>query len=68
VKLFSEMEHPTEGTLKVPRFPLKFSRTPAQIRRLAPNLGEHTDEIFPARAKKKRSATSSTRTKASTGN
>jgi crotonobetainyl-CoA:carnitine CoA-transferase CaiB-like acyl-CoA transferase len=51
VKLFSEMEHPTEGTLKVARFPVRFSKTPASIRRLAPNLGEHTGEIVPGRAK-----------------
>jgi crotonobetainyl-CoA:carnitine CoA-transferase CaiB-like acyl-CoA transferase len=53
VKLFSEMEHPTEGRLKVARFPVKFSKTPASIRRLAPNLGEHTDEVLPNRANKK---------------
>ncbi|ARP98743.1 CaiB/BaiF CoA transferase family protein [Pseudorhodoplanes sinuspersici] len=51
VKLFQEMDHPTEGRLKTARFPVKFSKTPASIRRLAPNLGEHTDEIFPGRAK-----------------
>jgi crotonobetainyl-CoA:carnitine CoA-transferase CaiB-like acyl-CoA transferase len=53
VQMFSEIEHPTEGMLKVARFPVKFSKTPASIRRLAPNLGEHTDEVFPERAKKK---------------
>ena len=53
VKMFTEMEHPTEGTLKVPRFPVKFSKTPASIRCLAPNLGEHTDDILPARAKQR---------------
>jgi crotonobetainyl-CoA:carnitine CoA-transferase CaiB-like acyl-CoA transferase len=53
VKMFSEMDHPTEGRLKVARFPVKFSKTPASIRRLAPNLGEHTDEVLPERAKKK---------------
>ena len=41
VGLFSEVEHPTEGTLTMPRFPIRFSRSPATIRRLAPNLGEH---------------------------
>jgi len=52
VKLFQEVDHPTEGKLKTARFPVKFSKTPASIRRLAPNLGEHTDEIFPNRAQK----------------
>lgn len=66
VKMFSEMEHPTEGKLKVARFPVKFSKTPAQVRCLAPNLGEHTDEILPARAKK-RAAIPKAKTKASTG-
>ena len=45
VGLFEEHEHPTEGRLKVARFPLRFSRSPATIRRLAPNLGEHGQEI-----------------------
>jgi crotonobetainyl-CoA:carnitine CoA-transferase CaiB-like acyl-CoA transferase len=53
VKMFSELDHPTEGRLKVARFPVKFSKTPASIRRLAPNLGEHTDEVLPQHAKRK---------------
>ena len=57
VKLFEEHEHPTEGRLKIARFPVRFSKTPASIRRLAPNLGEHTDEVLPERAKRKRSRT-----------
>ena len=52
VKLFQDVDHPTEGRLKTARFPVKFSRTPASIRRLAPNLGEHTDEVFAGRARK----------------
>ena len=44
--LFQSMEHPTEGPLKVTRFPVRFSATPASIRRLAPNLGEHTQEVL----------------------
>jgi crotonobetainyl-CoA:carnitine CoA-transferase CaiB-like acyl-CoA transferase len=46
VRLFEEMEHPTEGSLTVCRFPVSFSRSPASVRRLAPNLGEHNDEIL----------------------
>ena len=46
VEMFSEVEHPTEGLLKVARFPLKFDRSPATVRRLAPGLGEHTDEVL----------------------
>ncbi len=46
VGLFETVEHPTEGTMTTARFPVRFSRTPADIRRLAPNLGEHTDEVI----------------------
>jgi crotonobetainyl-CoA:carnitine CoA-transferase CaiB-like acyl-CoA transferase len=46
VGMFEEREHPTEGRLKVARFPVKFSKSPASIRRLAPRLGEHTAEIL----------------------
>ncbi len=34
------------GKLKVPGIPIKFSCTPGKIRRTAPLLGEHTDEIL----------------------
>jgi len=46
VKLFEEVEHPTEGTLTITRPPMRFSRTPASVRRLAPNLGEHNAELL----------------------
>jgi crotonobetainyl-CoA:carnitine CoA-transferase CaiB-like acyl-CoA transferase len=46
VGLFQTVEHPTEGTMTAARFPVRFSRTPADIRRFAPNLGEHTDEVL----------------------
>ena len=46
VDMFSTMEHPTEGTVRVARFPVTFSDTPASIRRLAPRLGEHTEEVL----------------------
>jgi crotonobetainyl-CoA:carnitine CoA-transferase CaiB-like acyl-CoA transferase len=46
VGLFETLEHPTEGAVTNPRFPVKFSATPANVRRLAPNLGEHTAEIL----------------------
>ena len=46
VDFFSDMEHPSEGTLKVHRFPVTFSKSPASIRRLAPRLGEHTSEVL----------------------
>jgi crotonobetainyl-CoA:carnitine CoA-transferase CaiB-like acyl-CoA transferase len=43
---FEEVDHPTEGRLVNPRFPVRFSRTPAATRRLAPTLGQHNDEIL----------------------
>ena len=50
VGFFQEVDHPTEGRLKVSRFPVRFSRSPASIRRLPPNLGEHTDAVLDAMA------------------
>ncbi len=46
VGMFEDMDHPTEGRVKNPRFPVKFSASPANVRRLAPNLGEHTEEVL----------------------
>jgi crotonobetainyl-CoA:carnitine CoA-transferase CaiB-like acyl-CoA transferase len=39
-------EHPTEGTIRVLPSPVKFSVTPASVRRHAPSLGEHNAEIL----------------------
>jgi crotonobetainyl-CoA:carnitine CoA-transferase CaiB-like acyl-CoA transferase len=44
--LIQEVPHPTAGTLKLPGFPYKLSRTPAQTRLPPPMLGEHTREIL----------------------
>ena len=41
VALFETIEHPSEGTLVGTRFPVKFARSPASVRRHAPRLGEH---------------------------
>lgn len=46
VNLFGQYDHPTEGTITMARFPIRFDRTPAGIGRLAPNLGEHPDATF----------------------
>ena len=40
------VEHPTEGRLRMPSFPVNFSATPASIRRHAPRLGEHSQEVL----------------------
>jgi crotonobetainyl-CoA:carnitine CoA-transferase CaiB-like acyl-CoA transferase len=39
-------DHPTEGRLRHPSFPVNFGSTPAAITRPAPHLGEHTDEVL----------------------
>ena len=41
-----ESEHPVGGTMRQARPPERFSLTPSEIRRHAPTLGEHTDEIL----------------------
>jgi len=39
-------EHPQAGTVRGVGIPVKFSDTPGEIRRHAPLLGEHTEEIL----------------------
>jgi crotonobetainyl-CoA:carnitine CoA-transferase CaiB-like acyl-CoA transferase len=46
VGFFRKEDHPTEGAITVPDTPVQFSRTPASIDRLQPNLGEHSAEIL----------------------
>lgn len=41
-----ETDHPHAGRLRQARSPAVFSKTPTSIRRGAPKLGEHTDEIL----------------------
>ncbi|MDR3490155.1 MAG: CoA transferase [Bradyrhizobium sp.] len=43
---FVEYDHPTEGRVKTPGFPIKFSRTPSKVERGAPLAGEHTREVL----------------------
>jgi crotonobetainyl-CoA:carnitine CoA-transferase CaiB-like acyl-CoA transferase len=40
------VEHPSEGTLRMPDIAPRFSRTPPEIRRLQPRLGEHSVEVL----------------------
>jgi crotonobetainyl-CoA:carnitine CoA-transferase CaiB-like acyl-CoA transferase len=47
VGFFEQMEHPTEGTLNVARYPARFSKSPANVRRLAPNLGADNAALLP---------------------
>ncbi len=46
VGFWQTLDHPTEGKLKLPGFPIKFSETPESIRRHQPLLGEHSTEIL----------------------
>jgi formyl-CoA transferase len=46
VGMFQTMEHPSEGTVRTTRPPTRFMKTPANIRRLAPRLGEHSAELL----------------------
>ena len=39
-------EHPSEGTMRLPGIPAAYSKTPGDIRRLPPRLGEHSLEIL----------------------
>ena len=43
---FERTEHPTEGTLLTVRGPANWSKTPPQLRRPAPHLGENTVEVL----------------------
>jgi crotonobetainyl-CoA:carnitine CoA-transferase CaiB-like acyl-CoA transferase len=45
-ELIVESVHPVAGRMRQTRPAARFERTPAEIRRPAPWLGEHTDEIL----------------------
>jgi crotonobetainyl-CoA:carnitine CoA-transferase CaiB-like acyl-CoA transferase len=40
------VDDPRQGKTKIVGFPWMFSSTPASVRRIAPALEEHTDEIL----------------------
>lgn len=46
IGFWHSVEHPTEGRLRMPGIPVRMSRTPGSVRRHAPSLGEHTDEVL----------------------
>jgi crotonobetainyl-CoA:carnitine CoA-transferase CaiB-like acyl-CoA transferase len=48
------VDHPVAGPTKLLRTPVKFSETPVSIRRPAPTLGQHTDELLAELDGKKR--------------
>jgi CoA:oxalate CoA-transferase len=41
-----EIDHPGHGPVRMTGFPIKLSATPARLRRPAPALGEHTDQVL----------------------
>ena len=43
---FVEYDHPTEGRVKTPGFPIKFSKTPSTVDRGAPLTGQHSREVL----------------------
>ena len=45
-EMFVELDHPTYGRLKTTGTPLKLSETPGRVKWLAPNPGEHNEEVF----------------------
>lgn len=46
VGMFTQVEHKTEGKLRLIGFPMQFSETPCTLRHLPPNLGEHSRELL----------------------
>lgn len=43
---FVEYDHPTEGHVKTPGFPIRFSKTPSEVARGAPLTGEHSRAVL----------------------
>ncbi|MBA8821678.1 CoA transferase [Ochrobactrum sp. P6BS-III] len=43
---FVEYEHPTEGNVKTPGFPIRFSKTPSTVDRGAPVTGQDTRDVL----------------------
>ena len=46
VNFWEIVDHPTEGRIRMTGFPVNFSATPADVRRLPPRLGENSIEIL----------------------
>ena len=40
------LDHPVQGAVTIPGYPVHFSACNAGTRRAAPKLGEHTDEVL----------------------
>jgi crotonobetainyl-CoA:carnitine CoA-transferase CaiB-like acyl-CoA transferase len=46
VGFFEEMNHPTEGAIRIPGIPVKVDGEQLKVRRPPPRLGEHTRELL----------------------
>lgn len=40
------VDHPSEGQLRMPEPPIRFSKNPSSIRKVQPRLGQHSEEIL----------------------
>lgn len=45
-EMVTEVEHPVAGTVKTIGLPVKFSKTPGEVRDAAPLYGQHTREVL----------------------
>jgi crotonobetainyl-CoA:carnitine CoA-transferase CaiB-like acyl-CoA transferase len=43
---FADIEHPVVGQARLLNSPVQFTETPAKIKHVAPQLGEHTEEVL----------------------
>jgi len=43
---WKEYDHPSEGRIRMPDIPPRYSRSKPEIRRLQPRLGEHSTEVL----------------------
>ena len=46
VGFWEVVDHPTEGKIRMTKFPVSFSETPTDVRHLPPRLGEHSIELL----------------------
>ena len=45
-RMLLDMPHPTAGTVRALNAPIHLSATPAEVRRVPPRLGEHSNEVL----------------------
>ena len=57
IGFWRKLEHPTEGALIQAGLPISFSLTPMEVRRHAPGIGEHTEEVLAEIAQSRKAVT-----------